>query len=131
MNLGTPTLRLISRILFTAQKNVAARGLTLPIERGPDNRAFIGISESRGLRCLAATRRPQPISSVAQTLVRGIAPSQTEVCATSPAGMQCGYTAGQIFKPNIGKARFRHHGRKLFLIRKPGNRIRKVFIRTA
>jgi hypothetical protein len=36
-----------ARVIITARflplkKNVAARGLTVPIERGPDNRAFIG-----------------------------------------------------------------------------------------
>ncbi len=28
-------------LLITGTKNVAARGLAVPIERGPDNRAFI------------------------------------------------------------------------------------------
>lgn len=41
--------------------NVAARGLVVTESAQPRQPRFHQLSESRGLRCLAATRRPQPI----------------------------------------------------------------------
>src|SRR2546426_11849177 len=58
-------------------------------------------------------------------------PNASLQLALLATGMQCCNTAAQIFKLNFSKTCCAQHSGKRLLIRKPGNRIRQIFVGAA
>src|SRR6266436_1020137 len=113
-----------ARVVITGispfQKTVAARGLTVPIERGPDNRAFIGQASPADYAVwLPPEGCNQSRSTNFSLSILELNDNLKFLGLRAPAGVQSSYTAGQVLKTNIGKTCLCHHGRERFLIRKP------------
>jgi hypothetical protein len=114
-------------------KHVAARGLAVSDLAWPRQPRFHRLSESRGLRSLAATPRPQPICSARcyLALFEFNLAQKYHFALRAPAGVQRRDTTGQILKGHLGETGLTHHFPERFLIGKTKYRIRKILVSTA